>query len=292
MLQDVKIKTWPFPIRVTAYWEEAVGSSFQPSPIEILKKRLASGELSIEQYRCLLAEISGQTPHEQSIDPRAKDRTGALILEFEDLKICKNAIVYRNAVHPLSDVTSVRGGQSRSSFNFVPTQNSSSIGIQFASGEAISISEDRLLFGGKRHEAIGRLFSTMRDITFKQRLVNLTRRLIEQGHLELTRPWTIGSRQVGETVILKKEGVVISGERSINLRTAKASGTFGLGSQWHSLNFMSHQTDPYEVVLSEKKAALGALIPIGALKFIPYLEDIDIVQALLAWLAEPNNTLS
>ena len=268
-----------------------MGVSPQPSPIEILKKRLASGELSIEQYRCLLVEISGQTSHGQSIDSGAKDHTGALIFEFEDVKVCEHAIVYKDAVHSLSDVISVRGGQSRSSFNFVPTQNSSSIGIQFLSGEVISISEERLLFGGKRHEAIGRLFSTVQQITFKQRLGNLTRRLIQQGQLELTRPWVIGSRQVGETIILKKGGVIVSGERSINLKTAKASGTFGLGSEWHSLNAMSHKTNPHEVVLSEKKAVLGALILIGAMKFIPYLEDIDIVHALLAWLAEPNNTL-
>lgn len=128
-------------------------SSRQPSPIETLKKRLASGEISIEQYRCILAEISGQTCYEQSIDPSLKDHAGALILEFEDLKVCEHSIVYKNTVHPLSDVTSVRGGQSRGSFNFVPTQNSSSIRIQFLSGEVISFSEDRLLFGGKRHEA-------------------------------------------------------------------------------------------------------------------------------------------
>jgi hypothetical protein len=165
----------------------------EPSPIKILKNRLASGEISIEQYRCILAEISGQTCYEHSIDSSLKDHAGALVLEFEDLKVYEHSIVYKNTAHPLSDVTSVRGGQSRTSFNFVPTQSSSSIGIQFVSGKVISISEDRLLFGGKRHEAIGRLFSTVRQITFKQRLANLTRRLLQQGHLELTREGLIYS---------------------------------------------------------------------------------------------------
>ena len=80
--------------------------------------------------------------------------------------------------------------------------------------------------------------------------------------------------------------------RSINLKVAKASGTFSLGSEWLAFNMVSHTTDPNEVVLSEKKATFGTLIPWGALKFYPSAQDTDVLFSLLTWLAEPGNELS
>jgi len=123
-------------------------------------------------------------------------------------------------------------------------------------------------------------------------MTNLAKKLIQQGQIELTKTWVIGGKEVGEVVILRKDGTVVTPTKSVNLKVAKATGTFGLGSEWRSLNAMSHKTNPYEVVLSEKKGLLGALIPLGALKFIPFVEDIDIVHSLLAWMAEPGNKLA
>ena len=265
------------------------------SPQDILKTRLAAGEISLDEYRQLLAEIGKECVEDKSprdSSPSNELKTGALFFEFEDLRLFENAIVYRNVAHPLSDVTSVRGVQSRQSFNFFPTERSSSLHVSFLSGDSISITEQRILLGGKRHDAIGRLLATLRKMTFNQRLTNLAKKLIHQGQVELTTAWVIGGREVGELVILRKDGTVVTPTKTVDLKVAKASGTFGLGTEWRSLNAMSHKTNPSEVVLSEKKGMLGALIPSGALKFVPFAEDIDIVHALLAWMAEPQNRLS
>lgn len=120
----------------------------------------------------------------------------------------------------------------------------------------------------------------------------MAKKLIKQGQIELTRTWVIGGKDIGEVVTLRKDGTICTPTMTVNLKVAKASGTFGLGTEWHSLNALSHKTNPYEIVLSEKKGMLGALIPSGALKFIPFLEDIDVVHALLAWMAEPQNKLA
>ena len=264
------------------------------SPTDILKTRLAAGEISLEEYRQLLAEIRDGTANADRHDSHSPHeiRTGALVLEFEDLRLFENAITYRNITHPLSDVTSIRGGQSQQSFNLVPTEKSSSVHIEFLSAEPISITEKRILFGGKRHEAIGRLLTTLRKMTFHQRVNNLAKKLIQQGQIELTKAWIIGGKEVGEVVILRKDGTVCTPTKTVNLKVAKASGTFGLGTEWHSLNAMSQKTNPYEVVLSEKKGMLGALLPSGALKFVPFLEDVDVVHTLLTWMAEPQNNLA
>ena len=144
----------------------------------ILKTRLASGEISIEEYRQLLAALSGESePH---IKERSSDQGDIGLLEerplaeFEDLKVFETCVFYKGCKHALSDVTSVRGAQSASLFNFVPTEKSSCVVMAFVSGETVNISEDRILFGGKRHEAIGRMLNLLRQVTFNHRLTNLT----------------------------------------------------------------------------------------------------------------------
>ena len=184
-------------------------------------------------------------------------------------------------------MVSVKGGQFYRSLNFVPSENRSSVSVTFLSGASASISEDRLIFGRKRHDSIGRLCALLRQATFTHRLTNLVRKLSVNGELALYKPF-IGN---GETVVLRKDGTVRTPTSSVRLKVAKASGTFGLGSEWHALNGVSKKTDTSEVVLSETRGLFGALIPRDALRFVPYLEDIDIVHALLDWLAKPANNL-
>jgi len=139
------------------------------NPKDVLKARLAAGEISIDEYRELLAEICDEVMDEGRNHIHNQSdalSTGKLITEFEDLRLFENAIIHKNIAHPLSDITSVRGGQSEQSFNFLPTEKSSSLSIAFISGESIAISEQRILFGGKRHEAIGKLLAILRKATF------------------------------------------------------------------------------------------------------------------------------
>ena len=136
----------------------------------ILKTRLASGEISIEEYRQLLAALSGESePH---IKERSSDQGDIGLLEERPL--VETCVFYKGCKHAISDVTSVRGAQSASLFNFVPTEKSSCVVMAFVSGETVNISEDRILFGGKRHEAIGRMLNLLRQVTFNHRLTNLT----------------------------------------------------------------------------------------------------------------------
>jgi hypothetical protein len=262
------------------------------TPKDMLKSRLATGAISIEEYRQLLAEISDES--DSLIKERNSNQNGSgldagiLLGEFEDLKLFENCIAYKGCEYALSDVTSVRGGQSSRSFNLVPTEKSSSLSVFFVSGNTVRLSENRILFGNKRHEAIGRILSLLRNITFNHRMTNLVKKLALNGQIELYKP-IVGS---GESVVLRKDGMVVTTSISINLKQAKATGTFGLGSEWRSLNYVNHETNPYEVILSDKRGTFGALIPRGALRFVPYIEDVDIVHALLAWMAEPGNQLT
>jgi hypothetical protein len=264
------------------------------SPNDVLKARLAAGEITIEEYRkvqAALSEPQGDIDEGQTSRCSETVHTGALIVEFEDLKVFQEAISYNNISHPISEVTSVRGGQSEKSFQFVPTEKSSSCYIEFTSGQSILISEKRILFAGKRHEQIANLLAIVRRVTFSHRVQNLVKKLVRDGQIPLTTAIIVGGKDAAAAVFLRKDGTVLTPNKSVNLKTAKAIGTFGLGTEWRSLNALSHSSNPYEVVLSEKRGMLGAMVPRDALKFIPFVDDVDIVHSLLAWLAEPANKL-
>ena len=74
--------------------------------------------------------------------------------------------------------------------------------------------------------------------------------------------------------------------KQINLKKAKATGTFGIGTE----AVLSNSYNTVQVVASETKW-VGKLIPLNSLRFIPNTEDKDVVYALLQWLAEQENSL-
>jgi hypothetical protein len=279
-----------------AYWlrtrclmkpQRQMDGDFMTIPNEILKARLAAGEISIDEYREILAEISTNVPksaEEQERPTPVEAKIGGLIFEFEHLRLFENAIIHENVVRYITDVTSVDGGQYTHSTNSIPSIKITGLTILFASGESINLEENRKWFGGKRHQALLKLLSMLREVTFKQRMANLTRKLRRQGQLELTR-----KSNVGEIVLLRKDGIVIASTKSVNLKVAKASGTFELGT--HSTSLMTTKSNPFEIVLSEKSKRFGRYSPSDALTFVAVTEDLDILRSLIAWMAEPGNKL-
>ena len=125
-----------------------------------MKARLAAGQISIDECRQLLTEISEETTNKSNVTHTnlcEELHTGQLIAEFEDLRLFEHVIIYKNTAHLISDIKSVGGQQTQSSVNFVPTSRMSRFGVQFLSGEVIQFYEYRTFFGGKRHDTIGRL---------------------------------------------------------------------------------------------------------------------------------------
>ncbi len=193
-------------------------------PELVLKRRLAEGAISIDQYRELIAEIRPSVPNATKAFGTSTAPLGRKLAECDDLVVYETGLVFRGRQHPVDSVTSVRGGQSSSSINFVPTEKSTSLSIALVDGDTISLQEQRILFGGSRHKALLQTLATLRQITFKPRLINLVVKLKKQGFIELSRPM-FGN---GETVTLSVDGTVSAGARSISLKQAKASGTFGV----------------------------------------------------------------
>ena len=254
------------------------------TPIAILKIRLASGEINLDEYHKLVTALTSNTD-----SPPLRERTtlphGSVLAEVDGIRLYKEAIFMSGTIFPLADIESVKGKNFSESINFIPASKWTYLRIKFTSGETIKLDEHRTILGGARHKAIASMYSQIKRITFQSRLNNLAAKLIREGKILLYKP--IGKEQA---VFLTRDARIEAGTNSISLKAAKAHGSFGIGVEWQSLG-LSRGYDTDEVVISEKKGTLG-FIPLGALKFDVNNEDADVANSLMTWLAEPNNVLS
>lgn len=256
-------------------------------PVQILMKRLAAGDISIDEYRILLPLLKASpTDQPQPFLSSDLDPLGQKLAQVDDIELYEACLLVAGRQYLLSNVKSVRGARSSSSVNFIPIDRLTTLNVWFTNNENVSVEETRLMFGGSRHKAILQMLTLLWQVTFKPRLQNLATRLRNEGSVELNRT-IVGA---GDAVSLTKDGVVAKGARRIDLKQAKAFGTFCVGTERRSLSG-SRASNPNEIVVSEKKGLLGVTIPSDALRFYSWDEDPDIVQALLEWMAEPDNKL-
>lgn len=265
-----------------------------PMPIEMLRARLASGEISTEEYRKVLAVLQETDAPPEKAPPEKETqgevesgRPGPSVLSACGMDLRENGVLFEGVFYPLATVSSVRGGERSRTVNLVAFERSTALYIGFVDGRSISLRESRAWFAGRNHANILRLFEELRVRTYRPRFINLVLRLRQHGELTLHTPFLDE-----DSVVLDVSGVVRTPKRGVNLKAARESGTFGLGTERHSINMLNSRIDSAEVVISESKGMLGQLIPRDALRFTPTVEDVDVVHTLLAWLAEPGNTLT
>ena len=242
---------------------------------EILKARLAAGEIDIDEYSRLLAVVTARPVSETQ--PQ-----GSVLAEVDDVRLYKNVLTSGGRILSLSEVVSVTGSSSSMSYNFVPISKSTWFSVRFVSGDKIFLQEERTYFSGARHKAIAKMYGLVRRSTFQSRLNNLAAKLLREDRIEIYNPYS----DKAETVFLTSEGVIETATKSIRLKAAKEHGMFGVGTEWQSLG-LSRGYDTEEVVICESKGTLG-FIPRGALRFNVNIENADVTNALMIWLAEGN----
>lgn len=247
--------------------------------VGILRRRLAAGEISLEQYREILRELE---PSAVSNDRKnAADSLGSPVVAVDDVNFYPEVITKDDKVRLLADVVSVAGGSEKDSVNFVRTGNSSWLTIGFSCGYELKFTEDRLYFGEARHKNIGLALAHVRKATFQRRLNNLATQLAQRRRLEVYKGY--------QSVYLTYDGILEEGDQRVSIKVAKQSGTFGVGSEWRSLGF-SHGYNLQQVVASEQKGTLG-YIPRKAIQFVANAVDTDVFNALIVWLALPDSKL-
>jgi hypothetical protein len=263
----------------------------------ILDRRLALGEISIDEYQQMLRAMtahdgSAPSPHRESIDAVAsakskEDARAAPLASVDDLSVFSDSIVVRGESIPFASIARVYGGADQFTYNFIPMTKSSSLYIWTVDDREFAYTEDRTYLGNSRHKQIRATCGVLRQLTLQHRIGNLASRLRQHGRLVLG----FCHDDDAKPVTLTSNGRLEADGLSVDLKAAKSHGAFGTGTLAKSISGLSSESRPEEIVAS--------LHPVGwrnfhqaSIVFTPLHEDSDVVTILLEWLAEPGNSLA
>ena len=256
------------------------------SPFDTLRQRLASGDITPDQYRELSALLA-EGESEPSNSPHPDKSLGKLVFEFEGLELYeKGGFRCNGKDYSYASVTSVSGGQYSFTINGI-TDRTSDLTIEVEGGNTFTTRETGGFFKRKRHAGILTAFARVRLLTFDVRL----QRFVQQ--LARARAIALADRAVrsSEPVVLHVDGTLSSGDIRVSIREAKEDGTFALGTSWASFSSANSRASPDEIFVSSRKPFLGQFPKKDSIRFTPSLVNPDLAQALIAWMAKTGNSL-
>lgn len=254
--------------------------------IEKLKSRLTAGEISVGEYRELLAVLTAPSGLGSAASGRRSDSPPTLGPPLAEIRnpehgtitLYETAIVVGGAKRDLADVVSVRRCRFSFGVNLVPVANYTSVLVKFRDGVGINISESRVYTSFGAHKALGALASLLGQMTSQARLNELVSRLRRDGRVLLYK-----DDKNERSVALTSDGTIKKGDFLLNLKEAD------------SILVWPEDSDEETVTIIRKKLKDSHTFGIGApkdrIEFVILEEDKDIVLNLLAWFAEPGNQL-
>lgn len=275
--------------------------------IEKLKERLASGEISMEEFVQMKALITDDSEDTNSPSAKIFGKVSGFVQdkmnkgqetnstrieisnkEFGTIIFEGDALVISGERRLLSSIASVNYGSGSFSFNFVPMEKATYVRVVFDDGSVFNISEDRVYTSFGAHGKLTKLYTQLAKATSQKRLNALAGRLRANGQILLS-----------SDVQLMRDGTVSDGRSMVNLKKAATNGDIGIGMEWQSLG-LSNGSNPNLISLSETKIKTrysfgfggnaGSAKP-GIIQFIITHEDQDVAKSLLLWLSKDENFL-
>lgn len=254
--------------------------------IDILKKRLASGEVTLEEYKTILKELEGV---KNNNDQQVKTSRQLVATIDEDFKLFNDAIVYKGSTFLLSDVTAIKNYSSKNTLNFVTMDRLSCLTITFKNSKEICITEDRAWFGKKRHDEILVASQRIKKLTFNHRVTNFADKLLENNKIKLSEDYL--KKDPSKDVFLFRDGTIRTPHRSIDLKKARINGTLFVGTRTEGILSHYRASNSNEIAVTETPHAKNGKIPKDAVIFTPYLEDVDVSCAFIDFLSIEGNQL-
>ena len=137
--------------------------------ISILKKRLANGEINLEQYNQLLATIS--KPSVESID------VGSFFESLDDLQVFTKGLISNGKKYLYSDIYSVHCSSHDARMNGISFARNSYFLIKFNNDDYIEFDESGRFFKGGRHKKINQISQYIKNQTKEIRYEKFTKEL-------------------------------------------------------------------------------------------------------------------
>lgn len=249
--------------------------------VEVLKSRLASGEITLTQFHELLSILQNDAnvalPTRPAIDP------GRLITSIDDIQLFEKYLKVGNDYIELHEITKIDAGQSNYSVNFLPISKNTSCSISFKNREPLYLGEDRTYFGGSRHKDILAFTSMLRAATYPNRL------RARFDSLMVNKTTVIGTSG-NEFVFLNFDGTISLNDKRVRLKIAREKGIYEIGRAGIYIG-LTTSYNPYEALVCEESGHLN-LIPKSAIRFEMSSSDFDIINAIVEVFSGGQNPFS
>ncbi len=245
--------------------------------VDTLRKRLASGEIDVDEYEKLL-QILTSTDIKSPKPPRTA-KTERLVTSFEDFFLYESYLQVGSKTHPLADAIVVTSYAREVSFNFIKSLQSG-FTLNFQGDACYSASNDSTWpFKKERYNQIRQFGAKLKAATVQSRMNNTVKNLREQGRI------LVGHGNKKEPhVYLTADGKITTNVRIFDIKSCAATGTFGVG-----VSSINNYQAPNTVLISNgKKPLLG--YGKESLSFDLGVNE-DVLKSLLLWYADPKNIL-
>jgi hypothetical protein len=213
--------------------------------IDILKKRLASGEIGVEEYERIISVLR-DTNTSGTVRKPVPTSPEKLIAQCDEFSLYATCVQIGDERRDLVDVSAVTNSSSEGSINFVPYKRESWCCVTFKDGRNVELIETSTSFFKKAHHARIRQFGTaIQQATSQSRFDDLCQLLRSKRIIQLA----TGDKAEPE-IWLTADGMLQTSKRKFRIAACAATGTFGVGTR-------SYRTySSAEVLISESKKPL------------------------------------
>jgi hypothetical protein len=250
---------------------------------EKLKLRLASGEIGAVEYFQLLSIILDQ---DKSLTQKPQTYSTTIVAEHKGHALYNDKIVSSDGtIYLINQVDSIITTNFKQTINFIPIWKYTGFTCYFYNGKSFSLIETKTLFAGASHNSIANFCMKVSQLSFNSRMEIIFQKIKSKGRYLIR-----GSQDSCSITI---DGKIEQGKKKIDLKEARKSGFFCIGSKEISgitgVTYSSHRYDPNEIIVSSYSSNNGR-IPKDSIRCSPSANN-DVIISFINWFSTDGNYL-
>ena len=242
-------------------------------PLDILRERLARGEISLEEFQRLLPHLQSQAaPPSPARAPAPADENPINTLArslanyfssdqkpivVDGLSVGRTFFISKGSRHAMSEIKSLSFYSFRNSINLIATTGTF-LTIFIESGAAYKHSTAAMIISGKGNANLHRAYDILAGLTFQQRLGRHLRAIAQNGTTKVS--------DVG----ISRDGWISKGKTRVHIPTAWQNKYVVIGTS------LGSRENPYEIIVGENGTSVFA----KRVRTVAYL-DTDIIRYFL-----------
>jgi hypothetical protein len=239
------------------------------SPIEILKGRLAQGEITISEYQQILAQLTeGENPRGDKTEKTSQKEVSVRILDIifgpnsyaaptdlKPLEVNKRFVIhgsffeYKGKRLEFEQIISIGAEFDTQTVNLV-SSSSSVVTLVLANQEKILLTGMSIVTAGRTNKIVMAAYQILSRITFSNRYQRYVNELKTNDSVVLNAYQLMPFGKV----LLTQDGCLVKGGSSVNLRLSAENDCLVIGTSWGSS--VQGGVNPSEVVAGERSTSI------------------------------------